>query len=66
MSEKIIIEAALKIIRDNLGDYTANLYKDFYADKEVPTIIDSVSQLMEEIVGEQNSKIIIQELKLSI
>lgn len=53
---------AINIIADNLGDYTANLYKDFYKDKDSNTIISSVSELMNEVMGKENSEELIKNI----
>ncbi len=66
MEKEKVLNEALQIISDNLGDYTANLYKNFYKDKELIIIIDSVSQLIEEVLGERNAEKIIQKLKTNI
>lgn len=61
-----VLESALKIISDNLGDYTAQLYKDFYNSQEPEIIIISVSELMTDMLGAQNADKIVQELKQNI
>lgn len=63
MSNKdILLDKALKIIADNMGEYTANLYRDFYKDKDAQTIAISVKELLVEIIGENNANELVKEL----
>lgn len=62
MSQNETMEKALQLISDNLGDYTANLYRDFYKDKDRDTIIKSAEELLNEMLGESNTQELIEHL----
>lgn len=47
---------ALKLIKDNLGEETSRLYKDFYSDKSDDEVFTSVKELLSEINGAEMAK----------
>ena len=50
------VGAACQLIADNLGQTTAEQYKEFYKNKDRDTIVVSVSELLTELVGPENAK----------
>lgn len=50
------INAAFQLIADNLGETTAEQYREFYKNKDRDTIVISVSELLSELVGPENAK----------
>ena len=52
----LIQEKVLELIEQNLGQYTAELYKNFYRDKDAETILISCEQILAELLGEQSAK----------
>lgn len=51
-----VINAACQLIADNLGQTTAEQYREFYKNKDRDTIIVSVHELLSELVGPENAK----------
>lgn len=49
-------ERATKLIAENLGDVAAKAYKNFYADKPDDLILQSIEELLTEVLGESKSK----------
>jgi len=63
MHENIkIIDKAVKILSDNLGQNTAMLYKNFYSNKNNKEILLSINELLVELVGSNNAKKQMQKL----
>lgn len=44
---------AIRLIRDYLGDVTAESYASFYATEDDTVIIDSIRELLKEYIGEE-------------
>jgi hypothetical protein len=44
---------AVQLIRDYLGDVTAESYASFYANEDDQVIIDSIRELLKEYIGEE-------------
>jgi hypothetical protein len=46
-----VAQKALVLIGEYLGQYTADIYQNFYQEKEDQVILESVNELLEEVVG---------------
>ena len=57
-----IINQACRIIRQNLGETTAEMYKKFYKTKGEHDILLSVRELLIEIVGPANAEVQLKPL----
>jgi hypothetical protein len=51
-----LASVACEIIADNLGESTAERYKEFYEDKESSVILASLEALLSELVGQRNAR----------
>lgn len=56
MDKDKYIQKSCEIIAENLGSITAEHYKEFYEEKELPEIKESILELLSEIVGPKNAK----------
>lgn len=54
-SERPVLNHAISLITEYLGKYSADIYRNFYADKKDEMIIESVGELLKEVVGEKKS-----------
>lgn len=59
-------QKAVLIIKEYLGESTAQLYNDFYANKEESIILDSIKELLAEFLGDEPAKQIIVQKGLSV
>lgn len=67
MAEKnLLIDEACKIISDNLGEYTARMYRKFYAGKSQDIILSSLNQLLTELIGPMGAQKQINKLLLTL
>lgn len=48
-------QKALALVSEYLGQYTADIYQNFYRGKDDQIILDSVNELLEEVVGENKT-----------
>ena len=62
-NDRIIVEKACNIISSNLGDMTAGYYREFYKNKSPDLILDSLNELLLDLVGPENTKKQIEEIK---
>lgn len=60
---KDVIDKACEIISSNLGEMTANYYREFYQDKNSTIILDSLNELLIDLVGPKNAKKKINSVK---
>jgi hypothetical protein len=51
------------VLRSNMGAVTADLYDNFYKDKDIDIIIGSATELLVEFLGEAHGKSIATDLK---
>jgi hypothetical protein len=58
-----IKQEAVDILEANLGRETARLYQKYYEDKETPTVLASLSELLAEFLGTQKEKEIIGSME---
>lgn len=56
MAENVIASKACVLIANNLGEVTADYYRQFYQGKDEELIIRSVTELLSEVVGPVNAK----------
>lgn len=56
MDKNETINTACRLIADNLGEYTANMYRDFYENKDEALIKNSVKELLVELIGQQSAE----------
>ncbi len=56
MDKEKLIQESCEIISKNLGPVTADYYKEFYQNKDLPEIQSSILELLNEIVGPKNAK----------
>ena len=47
-----IREHAISLIKKYMGDNTANVYREFYKDKDDETILSSLHELLDEFLGD--------------
>jgi hypothetical protein len=59
--ESTIKTKAIKIIKDYMGDVTAQLYAGFYEKTEENVVLGSISELLEEYVGSSRAKEILDK-----
>jgi hypothetical protein len=52
-------DVAMVVIKDYMGETTAQLYAKFYADKKEEQILDSLKELLREYLGDDKAKTII-------
>lgn len=55
----LIREESVKILQDYLGLETAKMYGDFYRDKPKEIVLESISELLSELVGTKKAQSII-------
>ncbi|OGV92676.1 hypothetical protein A3B57_01210 [Microgenomates group bacterium RIFCSPLOWO2_01_FULL_47_10] len=51
-----LAKEACGLIAVHMGKQTAQLYQDFYKDKDVRTILLSIEELLSEVIGNQRAK----------
>jgi hypothetical protein len=56
-------EIAVHLIGKYFGEVTARLYGDFYRDKDLDTVKQSVKELLAEFLGEDKAEGIIKQYK---
>jgi hypothetical protein len=62
-SGQAIKEAVLKLITENIGKKTADMYRDFYDAHSTDIAVASAEELLVEFVGRQRATQQIQELR---
>jgi len=62
-SDSMIKQKALAALTTYLGDSTARLYRQFYADKSDDVILISVRELLTEYIGDEKAQICVQEIQ---
>lgn len=63
---EIFVSKACEVISSNLGEMTAGYYREFYKNKSPDIILSSLEELLLELVGPQNAKKQISEVKKTI
>ena len=66
MSEQVnevVVSKACEIISSNLGEMTAGYYREFYKNKSPDVILNSLEELLLELVGSKNAQKQIGEVK---
>ena len=66
MSEQeseVIVNKACELISSNLGEMTAEYYREFYRNKSPDLILVSLKELLLELVGPKSTEKQIEELK---
>lgn len=61
--DEIVIEKACEIISSNLGKMTADYYREFYRNKSPDIILNSLGELLVELVGPKSAEKQVGELK---
>lgn len=61
-SKTELVVAAIEIISENFGSYTAKLYQEYYMDKSPQQIYESVQELLNEVVGPTKTAEILKKL----
>lgn len=61
--EKLLNES-IKIIEENFGKYTADIYKNFYSDKSTEEIYISIQELLTEAIGPANTEKQLTKIKI--
>lgn len=49
-------DEACRLIGVHIGEQSAKLYRDFYQDKDVKTVFESIRELLSEVVGESRAQ----------
>lgn len=60
--DKEFLNKAVKIVKDNFGEYTANMYENTFINKSENEIIVIVREILTEFVGPENAAKQIEEL----
>jgi len=55
LDKQVIIDQACLIIRENIGEQTAEMYRRFYNKQEPGAILLSLKELLSELVGPDNA-----------
>jgi hypothetical protein len=58
-----LVEKAVSLIEGAMGSQTANLYRNFYADKTTDVVLESVRELLVESLGEDYARKKMKHLK---
>jgi hypothetical protein len=53
----------ISILEINIGTVTANMYRDFYKDKDPDTIFASAKELLDEFIGNKKEKEIMEKIQ---
>lgn len=56
MKAKDLKEEALELIAQYFGEYTKELYNDFYEDKSTETTLASLEELLIEVIGPKKTR----------
>lgn len=59
-----LLDETIKVIGENLGNYTADIYKNFYSDKSAEEIFISAQELLSEAIGPANTEKQLKNIKL--